>query len=123
MEIYDRNIDLMLEGMKMVIEILRNETYDGIFLWRNVMCNTRFDANIFERKRFDDVVKLANFEVFDSYELSRGRLEMMHDGYHFDRPREERKPKFEENYIKHEELNALFTNLLLNRLFEKCRKS
>jgi len=43
-------------------------------------------------------------------------------GYHFDRPREEKRPKIQENYIKHEELNALFTNFVLNRLFEGCQQ-
>lgn len=121
-EIYDRNIYLMSEGMKSVLKILRDETYEGIFFWRNAMCNTRFDAEIFENKRFDDIIYHANFEVFDSFELSRGRIEAMHDGYHFDRPREEKRPKIEENYIKHEELNALFTNFVLNRLFEGCQQ-
>jgi len=119
-EIYERNIDLMIAGMKIVIKILQTENYDGIFLWRNAMCNIRYDADIFQKRNFDDTVRKSGYEVFDSFELSRGRIDALHDGYHFDRPFEGSKRKLPRNYFKHEELNALFTNILLNRLFEAC---
>ncbi|CAL6338464.1 unnamed protein product [Bathycoccus prasinos] len=85
-EIYERNIDLMIAGIKSVIKILQTGEYEGIFLWRNAMCNIRYDADIFQKRNFDDTVRKSGYEVFDSFELSRGRIDALHDGYHFDRP-------------------------------------
>jgi len=67
-EIYDRNIYLMSEGMKSVLKILRDENFEGIFFWRNAMCNTRFDAEIFENKRFDDIItQISKFLILLNY--------------------------------------------------------
>ena len=115
--IYSRNNRLMQEAMKDVFDVLSQENFNGRFIWRNPMCNTRYDSDSIANSAIDDLVRGAGHAVMDTFTLSRGRLDALWDGYHFDRPVEEPRNAITGRYAHSEEINALVTTLFLNMLF------
>ena len=73
----ERKVVLIENGLRRILEELKSKSFNGTFVWRNVMCNIRWDANKFYESNIDTVIREAGHQVLDSFKLSIGRLDAM----------------------------------------------
>lgn len=68
-----------------IISILKVNEYRGMFIYRNSICNKRFNAQLYDLL-LEDVFRAEGYTVLDAHALSIGRVnDSTWDGFHMDK--------------------------------------
>lgn len=80
------NVDMMrASGAQTVATFLQGFNYTGQFIYRNSICNTRFDGKLYDHL-VQEVFSHAGYNVVDAFSLSIGRNnDSTWDGFHMDK--------------------------------------